>query len=163
MFLTPSEYPRRNGPQALALCAANWIVPGLGFLLAGDRRRALWLFGLINGVFVAGLAFNGYIYMPPMSPRAPDFNIVATLTFIVQACNAGFTMMILWAGKAGVDLLARPAGAAFADLGAFHLLVSGGLNYFATVRLYDLLTGRAATEEKGEDKAKPSAAEPEES
>lgn len=139
--------------MALALCLANWLVPGLGFFAAGDRRRAVWLFALIQGVFVAGLAFNGYVYLPPMNPRGADFNIVATLTFIVQACNAGFSMLVLGAAKANLGLLARDSGAAYADLGAFHLLVSGGLNYFATVRLYDLLTGRAEAEAQGEDKA----------
>ncbi len=118
-------------------------------MAVGDRKRGIALFVLVNAIFFAGLAFDGYLYVPPFLPRTPGFNIVATLTFIVQACNGGLCALVLAAADTKLPLLgllARDPGTAWADLGAVHFLVSGGLNYFATVRLYDLLTGSAQEE-----------------
>lgn len=145
--------------MALALCALNWLVPGAGYLATGQIRRGWALFGLINLVFLLGLIFNGYIFVPSMNVASPLDNIVAVLTFIVQVCHAGGTLLVLGAEKVGglpATLLVRPAGAPYSDLGSFHFLVAGALNYFATTRLYDLLAGEI--HEEGEQKENPAPA-----
>jgi len=136
---------QRPVAESLGLCAVNLAIPGGGYVLGGDWRRGIALFVLLNGCFALGLAFNGTITLPAFSPRDPAFNVVAMLTFVVQAFHAGGVALLLaLAGSEGplARLLVRDPGTAFADLGAFHLLVAGGLNYFATVKLFDLLTGK---------------------
>lgn len=140
-------------PIALGYCALNLVVPGAGFLAARDWVRGACLVALVNGVFLLGLMFNGYVVVPAFSPKDPLFNVVSLLTFVMQAFHGGGCLAAIWAQGADgavAGLLARDAGAPFADLGAFHLLVAGGLNYFATVKLFDLLTGRDSWPEEVE-------------
>lgn len=130
-------------PVALGYSLLNWLVPGLGFFLVKDRFRGVLLFVLINGIFALGLFFDGYVYVPSLK-LGPEFNVVAILTFFVQASHGFGTGILLFLdGKDwGIaKLLVRAPGAPYSDLGSFHLLVAGGLNYFASVRLYDLLRG----------------------
>lgn len=150
--------PRKSIPVSLALCGANLAVPGAGYLAAGDSRRGWSLFALLNGLFLLGLAFDGTAQPPAaLAPGDPLFNIVAVLTFVVQAFHAGGTALVVLAGMAPETLagrlLARDPGAAFSDLGTFHLLVAGALNYFATVRLFDKLTGEDEAAESSVGKA----------
>lgn len=153
--------PKRLKPiPSLGLCALNWVIPGLGFLLAGDMVRGVSLLVLINGVFAAGLLFGGYIYVPPMMMGQEGFNIVALLTFLVQVCHGGGTGLILLAQQVGEpleNLLVRNAGAPFSDLGALHFTVAAALNYFATTRLWDYLTGRVELEVLDQEKEAESA------
>lgn len=130
-------------PAALGYSLINWLVPGLGFLLVGERLRGVILFILINGVFALGLFFDGYVSLPSFK-FGPEFNLVSILTFIVQSAHgAGTGLLLVLQGQENAlsKLLIRNPGAAYSDLGSFHLLVAGGLNYFASVRLFDLLTG----------------------
>ncbi|MCB2155185.1 hypothetical protein KQI84_09880 [bacterium] len=135
---------RQSVPVALLYCLVNWLVPGAGFLLAKDYRRGWLLFALLNGCFVLGLALHGTANLPSFHWGSPTFNIVAVLSFLVQIWHGGGTLLLLAVQHVGgplAGLLLRDPGWAYADLGTFHLLVAGGLNYFATVRLYDLLAG----------------------
>jgi hypothetical protein len=136
--------PRQPAGKALGLCLVNWLVPGAGYLAAGDRVRGLSFLFLLNGCFILGLVLDGIILTPSL-PNSPSFNIVAALTFLVQVFHGGGTLGVVLAQRfeeAGVlGLLARSGTGAYADLGAFHLLVAGGLNYLACVQLWDFLTG----------------------
>lgn len=137
--------PTCSALMAFGLCVVNWLIPGAGFLAAGDWRRGLPLLCLINSVFLAGLAFSGYVLVPAFSPADPTFNIFAVLTFLVQlfhgaGCLGHLGLSHILSPGGAAALLGRP-GAAYADLGSFHLAVAGGLNYFACVRLWDFLRG----------------------
>ena len=141
--------PQKPVPVALALSALNLLVPGAGFAVAGDWRRAAALFVVLNAIFAAGLAFNGVVIPPDtLNPRDPAFNIVGLLTFVVQMFHGGGCLLLV--GLEGLpgaplrDWLVRDAAAAYSDLGSFHLLVAGALNYFASAKLYDVLTRRGA-------------------
>lgn len=146
------DVERQPMPVAIAYCVLNWIVPGAGYLAARDMKRGIALAILLNGIFLLGLAYDGYLYVPPLAPADPAFNIVSLLTFIVQCCHAGGVLILLGAEKAfGPDsVLVRNPGGPFSDLGSFHFLVAGALNYFATTRLYDLLAGDPCREERKE-------------
>ena len=134
--------------MALALCAANWLIPGLGYILSRDMARGATLFILINLCFAIGILMGGYILAPvSWAPFTPNFNLVGILTYLSQAFHGGG-----WLGLQGLQRAAASDTSAYfnltalgskpyADLGAFHLVVAGGLNYFATVRLWDLLAG----------------------
>lgn len=125
----------------------NWLVPGLGYYLCGDRRRSLALFFIINGCFAMGLFYGGFILTPVWSFRDPEFNIVSLLTYIAQGFHGGGWLLTqalhLQASESASALfnLHRMSAKAYSDLGVFHMVVAGGLNYFATVRLFDLLAG----------------------
>lgn len=95
-----------------------------------------------------GIAMGGYILPPVWNFRNPDFNPVALLTYLVQMFHGS-----MWLGLQGLQHAAEGTPSAFfnmqrlaatnsySDIGSFHLVVAGGLNYHSTVRLYDLLTG----------------------
>lgn len=141
--------PRVGVPSALGLCVVNWFLPGVGYFAAGDRVRGAILFVLLNGCFLVGLALGGYILPPEWSFKSPNFSIVACLTYVMQVFHGvgwavgGICWNMAKSGEAGgvVAFLAGRPGMTNSDLGSFHLLVAAGLNYFATVRLYDLLAG----------------------
>jgi hypothetical protein len=143
-----SPLPRTSVATALAVCLANWLVPGLGYVLCRDVTRGVILFITINACFAIGLYFGGYILIPPSwTPTNPNFNLVTVLTYLVQAFHGGgwLALQALHHVSAGdteaLFNLKRMAASTYSDLGAFHLVVAGGLNYFASVRLYDLLAG----------------------
>lgn len=130
------------------LCLLNWLIPGAGYLAVRDVSRGITLFLVINFCFAMGVLLGGYILVPATwSPRAAGFNLVGTLTYICQVFDGGGWLLvrILQNVSAGdADAFFNIKGQAvktYSDLGAFHLVVAGGLNYFATVRLYDLLAG----------------------
>lgn len=137
-------------PTALALCTVNWLVPGAGYLLRGEVRRGALLFLLLNTCFLIGLAHGGYYFVPAWNPRSPNFNIVACLTYAVQFFHGGGWMLSWLLEGAAADgnrlagFLVGSPGATHSDLGVFHVLVAGGLNYFATVRLYEVCRGMGA-------------------
>ncbi len=144
-----TSLPRVGVPSALGLCVVNWFLPGVGYIAAGDRTRGLLLFVLINGCFLVGLSMGGYILPPEWSFKSPNFSIVACLTYIMQVFHGigwavgGVCWKLVQSGHPGglVAFLAGRPGMTNSDLGSFHLLVAAGLNYFATMRLYDYLAG----------------------
>lgn len=48
--------PARSAPNPVALLACTWLLPGLGHWLQGRRLRAVLVFVLLLGLFVAGTA-----------------------------------------------------------------------------------------------------------
>lgn len=137
--------------MAVVLSLLNWLVPGTGYVLAGDVLRGAILFVLLNGCFALGLWWNGFILVPP-AWKDPSFNIVSFLTFVVQMFHGGGTLLEIWCSRTGnLPMLVRDPGATYSDLGALHLLVAGGLNYFASVRLFDLLTDQAGNDTPGKE------------
>ena len=126
----------------------NWLIPGAGFLLVRDYQRGVTLFLAINGCFAIGLLMGGYVLAPAsFDPRAEGFNLVGLLTYLAQAFHGGGWLLLQGAQSAAADNpeaffnLHRLAARTYSDLGAFHLVVAGCLNYFATMRLYDLVAG----------------------
>jgi len=160
--------PRLSKPAALGLCVVNWFLPGAGFIAVGDVARGLALAVTMNGCFLVGLLLGGYVLPPEWSTSSPNFSIVACLTFIMQffhgigwAAGTICWHMVQEGSQSGVvQFFAGRPGSTYSDLGAFHLLVAGGLNYFATSRLYDLLAGDPTIEgDSAEEAGHPVAAD----
>ncbi len=144
--MTQISIQRRPASQALLFCFLNWIIPGLGYYLSGDRNRGIQLFILITGCFLIGVLWGGFILSPAwVGPRHPEFNLVLMLSYIVQVFNGiGWGILSFLHSISDDEALfgiISMSSRSYSDLGQFHLIVSGALNYFATVRLYDLLAG----------------------
>ena len=122
-------------------------MPGAGYIVVRDIPRGATLMVLINAMLIIGIATGGYVLVPAWSPKNPEFNIVAILTYLVEAFHGGGWLALhalqkSTAGSADAFFnLHRQSIRPFSDLGVFYLVVAGGLNYFSTVRLYDLLAG----------------------
>lgn len=147
-FVSESQLPRLSFPIAISLCFLNWLIPGAGYIACKDYKRGIALFLITVGCFAIGLFLGGYVLRPEWSWRSPEFNFVAILTYIAQAFfGAGWLGLQLLHTVSEQDpdaffnLHRLAGGQAYSDLGVFHLVVAGGLNYFATVRLYDLVAG----------------------
>jgi hypothetical protein len=117
-------------------------------MIAGDLKRGAAFAVLIPAVFVAGIGYGGYILEPVWHFRNPEFNLVAVLTYVTQAffglgwlALQGLHLASEQSPESFFNLQRLAATHTFSDLGSFHLVVAGGLNYLSTVRLYDLLTG----------------------
>lgn len=139
--------PRTTPSVALAYCAANWLIPGSGYLLWGNFARGITLLILINLLFLIGVAYGGHVVMPAWYYKAPEFNIVAILTYLVEAFHGGGWLALQYLhsiSETNPDAAFNSINmgqSAYSDLGVFHLIVAGGLNYASTVRLYDLCSG----------------------
>lgn len=121
------------------LLLLSWLIPGYGFFLNKRWKRGLFFFVTLQLTFLIGaFAFKGAVLMPEM-PGSPSFNVVSLLTFIVQMFNGGLALLSLLPDIAGKSLAVLPyqEDYAWADLGAFYILVSGGMNYFVLMSTYD--------------------------
>jgi hypothetical protein len=124
----------------------SWLIPGYGFFRNGRKTRGLIFFVLLQLTFIIGVALKGSVLLPVFNFRAPGFNLVNVLTFITQSFNGGLALLSMlpeFLGP-GAALLPYEEAAPYADLGAFYLLVSGGLNYFVLVSTYDTFYGPKA-------------------
>ncbi len=134
--------------MAIALCILNWLIPGAGFAACRDYARGAALFVLINTIFAIGVLLGGYVLAPDsLVPMTRGFNLVGALTYLAEAFHGGGWVLIRFLQNVSADnpdaffQMKNQAIKTYSDLGVFHLVVAGGLNYFATVRLYDLLAG----------------------
>ncbi len=133
-----------------AAIAVNWLVPGSGYFLVGERRRGWGLVMLLNGMFLLGLGLHGSVLWPEFNFRSPTFNIINVLTFSVEMGAGGPALACLaarsGAGEASGSTLVRwlsgDPSHALHDLAVFHLLLVGALNYFACCALHDRFRSR---------------------
>ncbi len=114
--------------------------------MLGERRRALVLGVLLNGLFVAGILLKGSVIFPEFNPASQTFNVISVLTFFVSFGNAAPSAACLVSRYVGDE-----SSATF-ELATFHLLLAGALNYFACCALYDRF--RPKPDEAGKDTRK---------
>lgn len=124
----------------------SWLIPGYGFMRNGMVARGLIFFVLLQLTFLVGVALRGSVLMPIFNLREPGFNLVNVLTFFTQIFNGGLGLISLLPELFGARAAIFPyqESAPYADLGAFYLLVSGGMNYFVLVSTYDHFYGPKA-------------------
>ena len=139
--------PLRRG-KALQACwkalVANWVLPGAGYWMIGEKRRAQVIFG-IWAVFLV-LAWlqlthgavdgvRGGVYVPQLAPLQwlPTLGAAATL-------GAGpLYIPFAWAfGGAGSE----PVRTLTQEYGATYLMVAGLVNWLCLFDLFDRTTGR---------------------
>lgn len=122
----------------------NWIVPGWGYWLIGEKRRgqvlaAVWLAFLVLGYFqLAGGAEGGVrggIYVPQTEPFAwmPTLGALATL-----GVGPAYGLFAWAFGGLGTE----PVRNLTQEYGATYVMVAGLMNWLACFDLFDRTTGR---------------------
>jgi hypothetical protein len=113
------------------LCAAAWMVPGLGHFLLGRRWRALILFCAIVMMFLLGIAMQGEFF------TTGSGSYLQTLGYFGELC-VGLAMPVArFFGYAGGNPLFVSA-----DFGTAYLVSAGMLNTLSVLDTYDIAMGR---------------------
>lgn len=107
--------------RVLATGVVSWLVPGLGHIFNGDRKRGLILLLVTAATFWGGIAVAGV--QSTFKPRE------RTLWFMAQMCAGGHTLVAMSWGNA----VAAQPGAKFAnfvaeDVAVIYTSVVGLLN-----------------------------------
>ena len=123
--------PAARARTVLGAALAALLLPGLGHLLAGERRRAAGFFCIVAAAFSTGIALGGEL---PWPRDGEPIALVATAT---TASNALFFAASRTAGVGAGD----PSSATY-EFGNGFLLTAGTMNLLLVV---DLLA-RAARE-----------------
>lgn len=129
----------RHRKSAVGPMILSWLVPGYGFMRNGHVARGIFFFVILQLTFIIGAMLRGTVLVPDFNFRSPGFNLVNVLTFITQMFNGGLGLISMLPEVFGSSAAVLPydEAATYADLGAFYLLVSGGMNYFVMVSAYD--------------------------
>lgn len=145
---TPKLTPPLRGAKAFnaswkpVLC--NWLLPGIGYWMIGEKRRAKVVLG-VSGLFLL-LGFlqlqfgavdgvKGGVYVPQFSP----FQWMPTLGSLATA-GAGpiYAVFGILFGGTGTE----PVRNLVQEYGASYVLVTGLLNWFCCLDIFDRTTGR---------------------
>jgi hypothetical protein len=122
----------------------NWLVPGLGYWLIGQRGRAKALFsvsfvflllGFLQLQFGAVDGIKGGVYVPQLAPLQwmPTLGAAAT-------AGAGPVYAIFGYLFGGVGT--EPVRNLVQEYGASYVMVTGLLNWLACFDIFDRTTGR---------------------
>ncbi len=126
-----SERAQPKPGRLIWLCAAAWMVPGLGHLLLGKKWRALILFSAIVIMFLMGIAMQGEFFSTGTE------SYLQTLGYFGEMC-VGLAMPVArFFGYAGGNPLFVSA-----DYGSAYLIAAGMLNALAVLDTYDIAVGR---------------------
>ena len=112
------------------LCAAAWMVPGLGHLLLGRRWRAVILFCAIVIMFLMGIAMQGEFFTTGTG------SYLQTLGYFGELCVGLAMPAARFFGYAGNPLFVS------ADFGTAYLVTAGMLNTLSILDTYDIAMGR---------------------
>lgn len=123
--------PPARARTYLGAALATLLLPGLGHLLAGDRRRGAGLFCVVVVAFAAGIGLGGKL------PWPRDGEPVALVATATAASNT-----LLFAGTRAAGLGAGNPASTTYEFGNGFLLTAGTMNLLLVV---DLLA-RAARE-----------------
>ncbi|MGA3166824.1 MAG: DUF6677 family protein [Terriglobia bacterium] len=112
------------------LCAAAWLVPGLGHLLLGRKWRGLILCATIVVMFLMGIAMQGEFF------STSSGSYLQTLGYFGELCVGVAMPAARFFGYAGDPLFVC------ADYGTAYLVAAGMLNVLAILDVYDIAMGR---------------------
>lgn len=116
-------------PAAVAIVA--WLVPGAGHLMVGQLRKGLIFFGVLIGMFVIGLAFEGRLF--PFQMSEPLVFLAAAAEWAIALPRLGAAMF----GKGLGDVVTITY-----EYGNTFLIVSGLLNALVVLDAVDFARGR---------------------
>jgi hypothetical protein len=126
----------------------NWLVPGAGYWVIGEKARAKVLFG-VSVVFAfmawlqlstgAGEGIRGGVYVPVLGP----IEWLPTLGALATAGVGPVYGVFAWAfGVSHGSVVVEPVRTLTQEYGATYIMVAGLLNWLACFDLFDRLTGR---------------------
>ncbi len=128
---TSSKSAQPKLATLVRLCVAAWMVPGLGHLLLGRKRRALMLFGAIVTMFVLGVVMQGEFF------TTNSGSYLQTLGYWGELCVGMALPAARFFGFAGGNPLFVSA-----DFGTACLVAAGMLNTLSILDTYDIAMGR---------------------
>jgi Family of unknown function (DUF6677) len=121
--------PRPSIATLVRLCAAGWLIPGLGHYLLGRKRRAMIFFATILVMFLFGLAMKGEFYSTGTGVY------LETLGYFGELC-VGIAMPISrFFGYVGDPFFVS------SDYGTAFLVTAGMLNLLTIIDAYDIAMG----------------------
>lgn len=121
---------RAQHPNHVLVCAAAWIVPGLGHLWLGRRKGLLFLL-VLPLMFALGLGLRGRIF--PLEVGQP-------LVALAALANMGIGLPYFLARMLGYG--AGEVTAVTYEYGNTFLIVAGLLNALVVVDAFDVSMGR---------------------
>ena len=122
----------------------NWLIPGAGYWLINEKKRAISLFGVtfvfsilafLELMYGAGAGPKGGIYVPILSP----IQWLQTMGAIATAGTGPIYLLFAWC-FAGID--AEPIRNLTQEYGATYIIVAGLLNWLCLIDIFDRTTGR---------------------
>ncbi len=144
----------RHVPTPL-IALAGWLVPGLGYYLIGERKRALIAGVAIFLTFIAGILIGGIRvidvpgYGPDGKPRMVTINKVETWRlqanffgeimykpwYIAQSMAGPANVLATWGSIAAgtAEPPVRPSTARIFDIGTLYTAVAGMLNLLVII------------------------------
>jgi len=142
-LLPPLRHRKAFGASWLPLLL-NWLVPGAGYWMLGEKTRAKALFGVT--VVFALLAFlelnygavdgiKGGVFVPQLSPLQwmPTLGAAATL-----GVGPVYSLFAWCFGGQGTE----PVRNLTQEYGATYIMVAGLLNWLCLIDIFDRATGR---------------------
>jgi hypothetical protein len=121
---------RAQSRNHVLICAAAWVVPGLGHLWLGRRKGLIFLL-VLPAMFAFGLLLQGRIF--PLEPSQP-------LVALAALANMGMGLPYLIARAAGYG--AGNVIAVTYEYGNTFLIVAGLLNTLVVIDAFDISMGR---------------------
>ena len=113
------------------LMVLTWLVPGLGHVLLGRRRRAAVFAAVIVVSFVVGLALQGELILP--RPGDP-------LSYLAAVASVGSGVLFVIAKALGLGQ--GVITAASYEYGNTFLLTAGLMNLLLLLDVHDIVVGR---------------------
>lgn len=123
--------PARDRSSALFLCAAAWLVPGLGHLLLKRTQKGLVFLVVVPLMFALGLFLQGRIF---------PFEWTQPLVALAACADVGIGVpyALAWMMGAGSGTVVAPTY----EYGNTFLIVAGLLNMLIVLDAFDISVGR---------------------
>ena len=126
-----STAARTDSTQALPVCVAAWLVPGLGHFMLQRKWRGLLFLLVVLGMFGLGLYWQGELF--PLDRTKP-------LTLLAGFAEMGvglpyFAAKFLGVGSGSIEAVTYEYGYTFC-------IVAGLLNFLIILDGYDIAVGR---------------------
>jgi hypothetical protein len=126
-----SDVTRTTNHAAIPAAVSGWLVPGLGHMMLGRRKRGLVFFAVVVSMFALGLVMKGELF--PLDTSQP-------LTFLAGLAEIGVGLPYFIAKLTGLG--AGEITAVTYEYGYTFCIVAGLLNALIVLDAYDIAIGR---------------------